>query len=93
MFFFSCSRKCFEPIGKENLNDAFTNFYSQFNKKDEQDLFLHGLIDITDIVRKRLGSRDSKGSSRDANEDTVRKRKSNGGNKKEFKYHVLIGDE
>ena len=93
MFFFSCSRKCFEPIGKENLNDAFTNFYSQFNTKDEQDLFLHGLIDITDIVRKRPGSRDSKGSSHDANEDTVRKRKSNGGNKKEFKYHVLIGDK
>ena len=93
MFFFSCSRKCFESIGKVNLNDAFINFYSQFNTKDEQDLVLHGLIDVTDIVRKRPGSRDSKGNSRDANEDTVRKRKSNGGNKQEFKYHVLIGDE
>ena len=65
MFFFSCSRKCFEPIGKDNLDDAFINFYSQFNTKEEQDLFLHGLIDVTDIVRKRPGSR---------NKDTVRKR-------------------
>ena len=61
MFFFSRSRKCFESIGKDNLNDAFINFYSQFNTKDEQDLFLHGLIDVTDIVRKKPGSRDSKG--------------------------------
>ena len=93
MFFFSCSRKRFESIGKDNLDDAFINFYSQFNTKDEQDLLFHCLTDVTDIVRKRPGSRDSKGNSRDANEDTVRKRKSNGRNKKEFKYHVLIGDE
>ena len=93
MFFSSCSRKCFESIGKDNLDDAFINFYSQFSTKDKQDLFLHGLIEVMEIVRKRHGSRDSKGNIHDANEDTVRKRKSNGANKKEFKYHVLIGDE
>ena len=86
-------KKVFESIGKDNLDDAFINFYSQFNTKDEQDLFLHDLIDVMDIVRKRPGSRDIKGNSRDANEDAVRKRKSNGGNKMEFKYHVLEMNE
>lgn len=67
-------------------------FYSQFQTKDEQDLFLYGLIDAEDVVRRRPGSRDSNGKQREG--DFVgQKRKSNGGNSKTFKYHVLVGDE
>lgn len=91
-FFFSCSRKCFEVIGAENVQDSFNRFYSSFKTKDEQDLFLHGLIDVFDVARKRPGSRDSKGKEREGNEEQGRKKKS-GGNSKTYKYNILVGDK
>lgn len=86
-----CSSKCFVDIGPENIQDSFNRFYSGYKTKDEQDLFLHGLIDVEDVATKRPGSRDNKGKEREENEKTRPKKKS-GGNSNTFRYHVLVGD-
>ncbi|KAG8275690.1 hypothetical protein J6590_081537 [Homalodisca vitripennis] len=74
-----CSAKCFEHIGPENVQDTFNRFYSAYKTKDEQDLFLHGLIDVGDVVTRRPGSRDIKGKEREENAN-IRPKKKAGGN-------------
>jgi hypothetical protein len=53
----SCIHKCFENISEDQQWSLLQTF-SSFNTKDEQDIFLSGLILVADIIR-RLGHEES----------------------------------
>ncbi|KAJ8871806.1 hypothetical protein PR048_028146 [Dryococelus australis] len=50
-YVFRCKKKCLEKLGEDNCIGAFTKFHD-IPTKNEQGIFVHGLIDIQDIKRR-----------------------------------------
>lgn len=75
--------KCFEKIGLVNIQHAFEYFRKSdnFSNKDEQDLFLHGLIDVVAIQRRRNTSIQHIQDGEEPKRPTS------------FQYHVMIGSK
>lgn len=47
-----CKRHCLEKLGEDNVEDMFKKFYG-IQSKNEQDIFLEGLIDVEDVKNRR----------------------------------------
>lgn len=52
LFTNSCKKKCLETLGENNCMDIFTKFYSM-DSKNQQDMFIHGLIDVHSVKQRR----------------------------------------
>ena len=50
--FYRCPLKCFTKINENDRNNIFAKFYS-LKTKDEQDIYLQGLIEKRSVGRRR----------------------------------------
>nr|CAD7402945.1 unnamed protein product [Timema poppensis] len=73
--YWKCHKKCLDALSEEEKLTIFTHFYNDFTSKDEQDIFLQGLIEVRPIARRR-------------SHGPVEKKKPR---KSGFCYHVLNG--
>ncbi|XP_046684658.1 uncharacterized protein LOC124370417 [Homalodisca vitripennis] len=69
-----CANKCLKNLGEEDCLDVFQRFYD-IPSKNEQDLYIQGLIDAVDVQQRR------------PREDVVNRGKKNAS----FSYHLMVG--
>lgn len=73
--FFRCKKNCLENLGEDNCIDVFTRIYG-ISSKNEQDLYLQGLIiDVGEVNQRRPKKKKNPGVTNSAS----------------FSYNLIIG--
>lgn len=63
IFCFRCPLKCSRIISEDMSKDIFSKFY-KLNTKDEQDIYLQGLIEVRNIQQRRKRKQENKNRSK-----------------------------